>query len=265
MNFKPEDYLIDEIAEYGLKVHPREGCGFILLKEGRQSFFPCANVAETYSYTNADGEVVEEDMGERMFILDPSSVVLASTRGKVLAIAHTHPHTSSLPSDADKASCKKTKLPWLIVSPHDKSFSLVDPSDPIVEIPLLGRVFTWGVYDCYSLLQAYYLKEFGIKLPDFERGLLYAWDDGQWSKFEENFEAAGFKKIGTTLSEIPLQKGDVFLMNLNSDNINHCAIFVEPDRNIIYHHVVGRLSEPAVYGSWYRDITRVILRHKELM
>lgn len=264
LEFKPSEKLVNEIVEYGLKVHPREGCGFVLEKDGEQSFFACANVAETYSYTNANGLVVEEDLGERMFVLDPSSVIIAGLRGKVLAIAHTHPHTSSNPSDADRAACKKTKLPWLIVSPHDSSFSLINPTDPLTDAPLLGNDFTWGVYDCYALLQTYYHREFGITLPDFERGLLLEWETGRWERFEKGFEEAGFEKIGSDSTKITLHKGDVFLMNLNSPNVNHCAVLADPERNIIFHHVMDRKSESAIYGGWYRDITRHVLRHKDL-
>jgi proteasome lid subunit RPN8/RPN11 len=244
------DYLdhIYKAVIFEGKLHaPMEACGFIVQTKDSQEIqvIPCANQA---------GEE-----GNQMFILDSTTFAEIEETYDILAIYHTHPTTAATPSDADIKGCRKSNHPWLICNPFEETFYYFLPSTEMPKRPLLGREFSWGTYDCYSLLKEFYETEIKIELPEFDRGLLFEWETNEsWNKFEEGFGTAGFETLS---SGVPLQKGDVFLMNIGSRKINHCAVLVYPDKNIFYHHLYGRKSEEAIYGGWFSQVTRKVLRH----
>lgn len=236
----------DAIIQDGLRRYPQEACGFIVCGEGGEEVYPTANIA---------GEAAEQ-----MFMLDTSAIAEVKARGKLLAIYHTHPHTPPDPSLEDLVGCKKSGEHWVICSPHTGELKVIDPVKVTVTIPLLGRKFSWGVFDCYALVKDWYAQELGEELPEFDRGMFGAWDkEGEWNKFEENFCAVGFEEVAPRAA---LHKGDVFLMNIRSEVINHCAVLVDPDKNLFMHHLVDRLSELAVYGGWWTNVTRRVVRFR---
>lgn len=57
-----------------------------------------------------------------------------------------------------------------------------------------------------------------------------------------------------------LQYGDFILMQIESNTVNHAAIYI--GNGEILHHLYGRLSMRGVYGSYWLDRTRRTLRHK---
>jgi proteasome lid subunit RPN8/RPN11 len=238
------------IIEQGLKCSPIEACGFIVQQPRSQTVIHCKNIAGT-------------QYGEDMFVLDGAAMAKAAMTGDIRAIYHTHPIGSSEPSYADRVGCVRSQIPWVVCSPLNRDFQIILPTDPLLEKPLLGRPFCWGIFDCYSLVQDYYKQEFNISLPDYDRGMLFQWDyDPQWNHFEDKFQDFGFYEL--LEGESFLQKGDIFLMSIGSRKINHCAVLHQPDRNIFYHHLLDHLSEAAVYGGQWRMLTRKILRHRDV-
>lgn len=244
------DVIKKQIIEEGLKAYPRECCGFILSVADEQQLYPVPNDAG--------------DWGEDFFILDASHWVEADSKGDILAIYHTHPITSSKPSEPDKEACKRSGVPWVVCSPKLAEFSIIYPDNVETSAPILGRSFVWGMWDCYGLVKDVYLQELNIELPNIDRGKLFGWEtDPQWNVIEDNMHFAGFETISR---KNPLQKYDAFLMAINSPfrKINHCGVLMEPDKNIFYHHLMGRLSEAAVYGGWFQQVTVKVVRHKDL-
>lgn len=236
---------IDAIIADGLQRYPLEACGYIVNTKG---------VEETIALSNLAGE----KYGEKMFIMDQTTALTIRQTSEILAIYHTHPHSSPAPSIEDLVGCKKSGIDWFILNPHSGEYNYISPSEITYNIPLLGRKFAWGIFDCYALLQDYYREILKIELKDFDRGLLFEWNSGDWNRFEENFESAGFRELG---SREKLKAGDVFLMNIGSDKINHCGVLAEPNRNVFYHHLLDRKSEGAVYGGWYKQVTRKTVRY----
>jgi cell wall-associated NlpC family hydrolase len=178
---------------------------------------------------------------------------------KVIATYHTHPITSCKPSKADKVACRKSNLPMVIVSPLMEEFLVIEPTDE-EEVEILGREFVWGVHDCLGLVRDVYKKELGIELKDYDRGVFGAWNTNpEWNLFVDCFQDAGFIRMP---EGSPLKNYDVLLMNWRSDKINHCAIMMDAQQNLIWHHLAEHLSEPRVYGGWLRQITRMVIRHQ---
>ena len=243
----------------GIKAHalaefPRECCGLIVTAGRREVYRPCRNLAQ----------------GLEQFRMSAEDWADAEDAGRVLAVVHSHPDHTAEPSDADRAACEATGLPWVIVSVREGAIADVHQFAPSGwTAPLLGRQFFHGVLDCYTLIRDWYSREAGIQLPDFDR------EDDWWNNGEDlymqGFAEAGFERIP---DGAPLQPGDVVLMSVRSPVANHAGIYLggrplaeapglHPVPQAMLHHLYGRLSERVVYGGHWQEITRAVVRHKD--
>jgi len=251
-----------EIEAHALEQYPRECCGFLLAQGNKQVYFPCRNVA-------ADG---------RDFVISAEDYAAAEEVGQMLAVVHSHIDRDAKPSEPDLVSCEATGLPWHIVSvrqhagedgPSIDEWHSFEPSG--YQAPLVGRTFHHGSLDCYGLIQDFYARELGIDLPDFERPD-YWWQKPEYGEiYLNNFSNAGFSEV----SDGP-RYGDVILMQYRSDRTNHGGVYLgdadlksqtglHPVPNAMLHHAMPRLSERVSYLGYWRDITRMIVRHRSLL
>ncbi|MGN5509353.1 NlpC/P60 family protein, partial [Campylobacter coli] len=60
------------------------------------------------------------------------------------------------------------------------------------------------------------------------------------------------------IANTQLEVGDVILMQILSDRVNHAAVFLGGD--LILHHLYGRLSKTDVFGGYWLRNTRMIIR-----
>ena len=216
---------------------PREACGLVIIKNGKQVYCPAKNLAK----------------GSDNFILDPLDYEKADTAGEIVAVIHSHPNMSAKPSQADLVACEGSGLPWFICGIPSEQWEYIEPSGYIA--PLVGRQWSHGVLDCYAIIRDWYAQEKNISLLDFERS------DEWWKMggnlYLDNFEKAGFKRI--TLED--LSCGDVILMTVNSTVPNHGAIYLGD--NMILHHVHGRLSTRDIFGGYWLKNAMVYLRYEK--
>lgn len=229
---------------HALAAYPKEACGLIIVQEGVERYLACRNIASSK---------------REHFILDPKDYARAEDLGEIVAVVHSHPDAHCRPSEADRVSCELSGLPWYIFSVYkDEHGNLAIAGEEAFEpsgykAPLIGRQFSHGVLDCYTLVRDYYAWELGIELPNFHR------DDDWWSKGEnlylENYEASGFEQI----TGKP-QVGDIILMQIRSKVPNHAGVYVGDGQFI--HHLYGRLSSRDVYGGYWQEVTRLIIRRK---
>ena len=238
---------IADFNKHALDEYPRECCGLVAIIKGKQHYLPCRNIAEGHNEN---------------FVLNPEDYAKAEDLGEIVAVAHSHPDAQPRPSEADRVMCNASGLPWLIVGVIKEGDELtltevnrIEPDG--YEAPLVGRTFVHGVLDCYSLIKDYYKRELGIELPHFERR------DDWWNKgddlYMQHFEEAGFLPF-----KGPIQLHDVIIMQVRSPVPNHAAVYIGNDQ--ILHHMYGRLSTREVYGgSHYQEVTRLVVRHTELM
>lgn len=250
------------IERHALAEFPREACGLIISEGDKQRYVPCRNVAED----------------DRDFRLPAEDYAAAEDAGQVLAVVHSHVNRDPLPTDVDRVSCEATGLLWHIVAvgrdageamPSVRGWHSFEPNG--YQAPLVGRSFHHGSLDCYGLIRDAFSRELGIEIPDFER------PDDWWNKPEcgelylDNFEAAGFVRV----DDGP-RYGDVILMQYRSEKTNHGGFFLgdsllktQPGLHLVpgamLHHAMPRLSERVTYGGYWRDITRMIVRHRELL
>jgi cell wall-associated NlpC family hydrolase len=174
--------------------------------------------------------------------------------GEISAVLHTHVNYTSRASEADKVGCNATKVPWLIYSLLDDSYTIINPE--YTRPPLIGRVWYHGVQDCYTLLQDYYKQELNLTLREYPRQIEW-WYRGD-NLYEDNFSKEGFFVV----QDNTLNKHDILLMYNGASVLNHAGIYLGD--NLFIHHVPNRLSSRDVYGGYWQSITRYAIRHESL-
>ena len=118
---------------------PSEVCGLVVCIKGKEKYMPCKNL----SVNTLDH-----------FIIDPEDWAKAEDNGTIMSVFHSHPYQSPNPSEADKAACELTKLPWYIYGVGVDTWHDFAPSG--YKASLIGRKWVWGVHDCWTLTKDYY-------------------------------------------------------------------------------------------------------------
>ena len=210
---------------------PKECVGLLLNIRGKEKYFPCRNLSMT---------------AHQCFILDPEDYVKADNTGEIKAIVHSHPVTPPFPSEADKLGCEQSKLPWHIVNPKTEQWGYYEPCG--YKPPLKGRPWVWGVTDCWSLVRDFYKEEKNIELLDYERPVTPQ-EFNDVPLFERYAERTGFKELDPNET---LKNGDILLMSIMYNTLNHVAIFLDGD---VLHHLTDRLSCKEPYSAWLQKCT----------
>lgn len=237
---------LEAAKNHAIAEFPRESCGLVVITGRKEQYVPCRNVAED---PEGDFEIhgLDWDAAEEL--------------GTVSMVVHSHPNAGAAPTESDRLGCENSGLPWTILAVH------ADPSQPesapvVVnshafapsgyEAPLRGREYIFGKQDCYTLVKDYYKRELGIELPDFERKDKF-WERGE-NLYTDNFSKAGFEEVPA-----PTQKGDLILMAIRSDIVNHAGIWLG-DMDAMLHHPYEHLSERTVYGGYWAENPRLFVR-----
>lgn len=238
--------MVGALIELVAEVYPHEACGLV-------SAFPSG--LELRAYPNA----ITGAKGHDRFALPPTAWAdVEEEGGTVLAVWHSHPDASAQPSEADRVACTASGVPWLVVGFPSR---VILGCDPGYRAPLLGREFSHGVLDCYTLIQDHF-QSLGITLPHYERA------DDWWTAGQDLYRA-NFANAGFVQAPGPMRPNDVLLMAINSPVPNHAAVLVR--EGTILHHLWGRLSCEDVYlghgqrSSYWQRHTTHVLRHRSLV
>ncbi|MFP3432090.1 C40 family peptidase [Paraburkholderia sp. SIMBA_061] len=235
---------LDAIRDHAIRAYPRECCGLVVAVGDRDRYVECTNAAT----------------GTDHFILPAAEYAAAETLGDIVMVVHSHPDAPCDPSEADRVACEASGLPWMIVevrrgdngAVNIRGMSNIEPAG--FSVPLIGRSFAHGVLDCYTLVRDWYRVERGIVLRDFTRSDNW-WNEGA-DLYMENYGAAGFRRL---VDGDPLEAGDVILMQIRADVANHAGIYI--GNGLMLHHRYGRLSNREVYGGYWLENTRAVLRY----
>ncbi len=227
----------DDALIHAKEQDPKESCGLLLNIRGKEKYFPCQNLAIT---------------SHQCFIMNPEDYVVADSIGEIIGIIHSHPTTPPVASEADKISCEESNLPWYIVNPKIETWGYYEPCG--YKAPLLGRPWVWGVTDCLSLVEDWYLQEKQISFKKATRPLtpeIFA--ENPQSKEDGDFDnyltTAGFRLLAPNEK---LQNGDVLAMSILGKGLNHVGIFIDGD---VLHHLGDRLSCKEPYNPWLLKCT----------
>lgn len=234
--------LEETLKSYAESKYPNEACGLIIEQDGDLKFIPCDNL----SYTP-----------EKNFVID-SSVFLKYSR-VLYSVFHSHvsgrDRAVSLKDIklceslnragtivfVDKNAKKASKVYWYGSSVFNKEYHL--------------REYVYNVYDCFTLMRDYYLKEFNYKLK-----FVYS-DFGWWinAKYDEslylsNYEKLGFREVN---KHGELQKGDILLMRLGRCIcMNHAAIY--DGGRLIFHHIATGISRKDPLSKYEDRVDKVM-------
>ena len=241
-----ESVMFDE----GVKNYPKESCGLIV-KSGKKSVaIPCGNISST---------------PENHFLLNPLDYARIADRYEIIGIWHTHIEITNKASDADRAGCESSDLPWLIMNISKKNGEFQKSDINVISpcgfmLPYVGRPYVFGVLDCYSLVRDYYRKEFGISLKDVPR--VESWWTKGYNFCADCFEDCGFVNLSPEQRKRP-KVGDLFFIQVSADIPNHVGMYVGDE--IMLHHLWGRLSSKDVYGGYYQKHTAYHVRYKDFL
>ncbi|MBB5862580.1 C40 family peptidase [Xanthomonas sp. 3058] len=239
-----EHATLQAIQAHAMAEYPRECCGLVVLADTGERYVPCQNAATTPS---------------EHFILPAADYAVAEDAGAVLALVHSHPNASALPSDADRVMCEASGLQWHIVSvgqvdglPECGEVQSIQPSGYVA--PLVGRHFAHGVLDCYTLVRDFYARELGIELSHYDRADDW-WHNGGDLYSLERLQSEGFSEI----QDDP-QRGDMIVMQIRAPVPNHAGVYLGEGQML--HHLADRLSTRVPYGGYWADRTVRVVRHK---
>jgi proteasome lid subunit RPN8/RPN11 len=215
---------------------PVEACGFIL---DSREVVECTN-------TSAEPDTFVISADETADYLD-----------NAVACWHSHAKFPRL-SEADIRACKALNLPYAV---WDCSSSQLFWLNPQQSAGLLGRPWAYGVHDCYSAVRDWYYQQRDVWLGDYPRQYEGEWFTRGFTHFEDNFASEGFVRLPATA---PLQRGDVLMMRIRNDTTcNHVAVVEDPAANLLYQHLVNRLSGTTAYSPYFRDQTYAVLRRAD--
>lgn len=230
------DKLVQQIREHVAAEYPREACGLIVQAGRSQRYKRCRNVHP-------------DPLNH--FQISAEDFAAAEDGGDVLAVVHSHPDGTSAPSVHDRASCDAQGLPWYILSWPEGDLARVEPG--AWPRPLVGRQYVYGLQDCYSIAQDWYREHRGLELWRPQSS------DGWWDRQEADFFFEHFRRLGFVQVEDP-QVGDMIIMQIHGSPVaQHCGIYVGDGRML--HHLPGQLSGHVLYGGYWRERTRLIIRH----
>lgn len=235
--FVVEESALQAIRDHAAAEAPRECCGVILVRKGRQVYYPCHNVAV---------------QGEGNFHIKEQDYMEAEASGEIVAIVHSHPFTPPVATEADLVGVENSELPWVIVNHPLGTVGVFEPNG--YEAPLVGRQFFYGVLDCYSLVRDYYKRELGIEMTDYAREPDW-WEHGG-NMYIDHYKEEGFYPV--PLEQI--RKHDVILFTHQSKVPNHAAVFVGEGQ--ILHHLSGRLSSRDTLGGYWEKAIYQVFRHE---
>ncbi|EMJ3744481.1 MULTISPECIES: C40 family peptidase [Klebsiella] len=235
--------------------YPNEACGFIVqTTEKKYRFVEARNVSE---------DPVNE------FVMHHEDVIAAEDEGEVVAIWHSHTDRSPNPSDADRAGCEATELPWLILSvtknlnPDIEAEFRLSEMEVITpggfEMPYTGRPYVFGIFDCWMLCRDYLKREFDVEINANAHLHIPSWYLGDEDILDLNYRNENLVRLAP--GEEP-RKGDIFFIQYGKMP-DHCAVYVGDNR--ILHHQIDRLSGHATYGGMYQKNTTHHLRHQALL
>lgn len=245
-----KDYLTAFVRERGFACYPNEACGLIYADEDdKPVYVECKNVS---------------DDPHNQFLIDPNEFLEVEKKGKIVGCWHTHCDIPPTASEADKQGCINTNVPWFIGSVYKnedgamsfKGLKQVMPDNGYVA-PLIGRPYTFGVFDCFSLVRDYYKQTFGIEARDVPRRER-CWEEEE--NFMESRAPSYFGMVRLPDGTQPIV-GDVFLIQTGTHGSDHIAVYIGNDR--ILHQMRNRLSRTDIYGgSYWQEHTISHWRHK---
>ena len=225
-----------EAEKHAQECFPSECCGLLAIIDGKETYWPCKNLA-----------VDDFDF----FMIDPNDWADCEDAGELIAIVHSHPRGSALPSEADKNACEHLGLPWFIYSVSENNWINFQPTG-YKPSNLIGRTWIWGVNDCWSLIHDWYQQEKNITLKKWKRPKSLK-EFAENPLFEKCAEETGFLLRN---KNDDIKTGDVLLFENLNHTLSHVALYIG-DQTILEHNI-KQLSCRKIYDLNYIQATKKV-------
>ena len=228
-----------QAEKYAREQSPNEACGLLAIIEGKETFWPCKNLAE--------GKF-------EFFILDPDDWVECEDTGEIIGVIHSHPKGAATASDNDKAACEHLGFPYYIYSVEQKHWICFEPTG--WKAPsLIGRRFIWGKYDCWSIVTDWFKETKNIEIKYWNRPQKIK-DFLNNPQFEYALPKLNFVKQPTNKN---IKEGDVLLFQSITGNLDHVAVYI--GENMILNHNIKALSCRELFDLKYQKALKAVYRY----
>ena len=234
----------EKALQHAMEEAPREACGLVF----KDRYVPCINV---------------NPEPEKGFVIgNDQNAALVKKHGPYEGVMHSHTAGEVSPSEEDMKHQIASGVPWgvHVLEGGKAGHRYVDYfefGDHLLDEPLVGRRFRMGVFDCVSLLRSWFWQEHGLKLPDIPR---YddIWEDNDLLQLFANGYSKEISDFDL-LEPDDIRKGDVVMMALRSETVNHFAVLC--DDQVAIHHPYGGLSSRKPFVT-LQAVAHKILRYK---
>ena len=205
----------ESFKKYAQEQTPNEACGLLAIIDGKETFWPCKNLAE--------GK-------HEFFMLDPDDWAECEDTGEIIGVIHSHPVGAAIASEADKASCEHIGFPYYIYSINEDHWICIEPTG--WKAPsLIGRRFIWGKYDCWSIVTDWLKENKNINIKYWPRPKTLM-DFANNPYFEKVLTESNFIKQEKNNK---FKEGDVLLFKGAKGKASHVAVYIG-DSMILNHN-----------------------------
>lgn len=270
------DSTKDAIAAHAKHDAPDEACGFIVRSQDGEQVIPAENRAENKT---------------RRFLIHPMEMLAASAFGTVVGVYHSHTERGPEPTGPDKLASEALNLPYVIYSVPRNDWATYVPTG--YRAPLLGREWSDGISDCYSLAVDYFdrlrccqtCQEWSApELTDQSCGvcrgpvdfgshwgkkppMLYR-EDYWWRRKNEdgspkyNYLAQLYTQLDFVRVPLPtIRLNDVVVMKYDSEVVpHHLGMYLGGSQ--LLHHVRESLSCRVTFGDDLKRLAVMVLRYR---
>ena len=229
----------ESFEKYAKNQAPEEACGLLAIIKGKETFWPCKNLAESKF---------------EFFVLDPDDWEECEDTGEIIGVIHSHPLGFAAPSDNDKAACEHLGFPYYIYGIEHEHWECIRPSG--WKAPsLIARKFIWGKYDCWSIVTDWFKENKNISIKHWPRPKkIKDFSDNPY--FDKVLTESNFIKQKTNNN---FQEGDVLLFETVTGNLDHVAVYIGD--NMILNHNIKSLSCREPFDLNYQQALRGVYRY----
>jgi cell wall-associated NlpC family hydrolase len=155
-------------------------------------------------------------------------------------------------TDIERDEMNTLQLPFVFVGSNKDISEAFLPDRFTENHSYINRPFLHGIFDCYSLVRDFYLREWGLWLPANIQRTFGWWDEGE-NLYVDGAPQYGFEPVND------LKRHDLLVMKFGPVP-NHGAIYLGDNK--VMHHIGGRFSCVEDLGRKYKQSIAIIYRNR---